>query len=90
MDKDVKNRIVCDTMNKIDKILKARKKMKSLMLKQDKVFYKLLDDLGENDPHDCILADWIFDYLYNGTPHALKYIKKNLQRNAKTVAWWQR
>lgn len=76
-------------MNKIGKIMKARKKMKSLMMKQDKVFQKLLKDLNADEIHNPVLADWIFDYLYNGTPHSLKAVKKQLQKDGKTMAWWQ-
>ena len=77
-------------MNKIKKTLKARKKMKSLMMKQDKVFQKLLKDLNADEVHNPVLADQVFDYLYNGTPHSLKAAKKELQKNANTLSWWHR
>lgn len=76
-------------MNKIEKILKARKKMKALMIKQDKIFQKLLKDLNKNEVNDSVLADHIFDYLYSGTNYSLTAVKKQLQKNGKTVAWWQ-
>lgn len=70
--------------------MKARKKMKSLMMKQDKIFHKLLKDLNADETHNPVFADNIFDYLYNGTPHSLKSAKKQLQKDGKTMAWWQR
>lgn len=77
-------------MNKIGKILKARKKMKALMMKQDKVFQKLLKDINADEIHNPVLADQIFDYLYNGTRHSLTLAKKELQKSSKTLSWWQR
>lgn len=77
-------------MNKIDKILKARKKIEALNKKQDKIFNKTLDDLGGCTPDFYDLPDWLFDYLYNGTKHSLVNIKKHLQKNAKTLSWWQK
>ena len=59
------------------------------MIKQDKVFQKLLKDLNADEIHNPVLADNIFDYLYNGTPHCLKAAKKQLQKDGKTMAWWQ-
>ena len=76
-------------MNKIERILKAREKMKALMIKQDKVFQKILKDLNADETHNPVLADQLFDYLYNGTSHSLTSIKKQLQKNGKTMAWWQ-
>lgn len=60
------------------------------MMKQDKVFQKLLKDLNADEVHNPVLADQVFDYLYNGTRHCLTSIKKELQKNGKTMAWWQR
>ena len=90
MDKDVENYIRFIVMNKIEKILKARKKMKVLMMKQDKVFQKLLKDLNADEIHNPVLADQVFDYLYNGTSHSLTSVKKELQKNSKTSSWWHR
>ena len=59
------------------------------MIKQDKIFQKLLKDLNKNEVNDSVLADHIFDYLYSGTNYSLTAVKKQLQKNGKTVAWWQ-
>ena len=82
-------------MKKIEKIEKARKKMKVLILKQDKIYYDLLDDLGKKDSYDCLLADKIFDYLYNGMDFSLGLIKESLQHDEEVQrktpkSWWHR
>ena len=60
------------------------------MTKQDKVFQKLLKDLNADEIYNPVLADQVFDYLYNGTSHSLTSVKKELQKNSKTLSWWYR
>lgn len=76
-------------MDKIKQIQKARKKMKSLMIKQDKVFIDLLDKISIKEPKNAALADKIFDYLYNGTAFSLQLIKQELKKR-KPKSWWHR
>ena len=82
-------------MRKIEKIEKARKKMKVLMVKQEKIFNDLLDDLGQEDSFDCLLVDYIFNYLYDGTNYSLGLIKESLAHDDEVErktpkSWWHR
>ena len=77
-------------MNKIKKITNARKKIKLLKDKQEKVLHDLMDDIGRNNAEDIFLSDLIFDYLRNGTDSSLNSLTNKLTKNGKRMAWWQR
>jgi len=77
-------------MNKIKKITNARKKIKLLKDKQEKVLHGLMDDIGRNNAGDIFLSDLIFDYLHNGTDSSLNSLTNKLTKNGKRMAWWQR
>ena len=65
-------------MKNIKKIIKARKKMRALLIKQERIFTDLLDQLGKKDPEDTLACDLIFEYLYSGTNHHLNKVKEKL------------
>jgi len=77
-------------MNHLKEIIKARKLVKSLMRKEEKVFNDLLDKIGVKEPEHLKLSDKIYDYLYNGTSFSLGLIKQELNNKKTPKSWWHR
>ena len=77
-------------MNEYKEIVKSRKKMRKLMIKQESIFNNLLDKIGVKEPENISMADKIFDYLYNGTSYSLSLIKQELNNNKSKKSWWHR